>query len=664
MPRVAMLLPSFDLSRLVASCRTVNLRLVTFLVVSCLLFAIVTAIAVHVSVERLLKEDAVHTAEDWVKTFIGRLPRIHQIANGAALTLEEERIIVGTRDERAVFLFKIFDATGRLRLAADKTETFSTQETLSEHNAYAAQVLRKGEIFVDVKDGAGKANRPGHYAEAYVPVVKNGATVAVVEAYVDQTRRFEEYRLHAIQASTVLGVIACLAFGLPAMLFYRRSQQMQYATREIAFLAHHDPLTGLPNRSQFQAALEVAWRQAGPGNMAALLCLDLDRFKAVNDGLGHAAGDELLRQVANRLRQAVRRRDVIARLGGDEFAIIQTAIESPADSEALAERLVTMMADPFQLENHSVQIGTSVGVALIPGDATSSAALIKAADVALYKAKTDGRGAYRFFSPGMDEALQRRRELEAELRLAIGSEQFEVHYQPIQDLKTSATVCFEALLRWRHPQRGLISPAEFIPLAEETGLIVPIGQWVLQRACRDATSWPDGIRVAVNISAVQFRAHKVVADVAAALAQSGLEPSRLELEMTEGVIMDKSSDTLAALHELKAMGTRLAMDDFGTGYSSLSYLQQFPFDKIKIDKSFVDNLGTNQNALEIVRAVINLGATLGKSTTAEGVESIEQKQMLHMHGCTEVQGYLIGRPAAMPAPAFRLDPEGDISVAA
>jgi diguanylate cyclase (GGDEF)-like protein len=413
---------------------------------------------------------------------------------------------------------------------------------------------------------------------------------------------------------------------------------------KIEHMALHDPLTGLPNRALHNERLEQALTRAKRGDIVATHILDLDRFKHVNDTLGHPVGDELLKLVANRLRALVRETDTVARMGGDEFAILQVAVASPADATSLAHRLIKEVSEPYEIDGHQVVIGTSVGIAVGPSEGTSSGALMRNADLALYRAKGDGRGTFRFFEPGMDAQMQARRTLEYDLRKALAAGQFEMHYQPVVNLAEDEISGFEALIRWRHPEKGLVSPEKFIPLAEEIGLIVPIGEWTIREACAAAARWPDHLRIAVNLSPAQFRSPGLVQVVVGALATSGLRPGRLELEITETALLADSNGTLATLHQLRELGVRIAMDDFGTGYSSLSYLQSFPFDKIKIDRSFVRDIAGSAGSLNIVRAVAALANGLGMAATAEGVETEQQLAAIRSEGCTEMQGFLFSQP--------------------
>jgi diguanylate cyclase (GGDEF)-like protein len=414
------------------------------------------------------------------------------------------------------------------------------------------------------------------------------------------------------------------------------------ALAEIEHMARHDALTGMPNRVLLRDCLTSAMRDAR--HPTAVMCLDLDRFKAVNDTLGHPAGDALLRLVAQRLTDCVREGDVVARLGGDEFAIIQHGGEQPAASESLASRLVQAIAQPFDVADQSVTIGTSVGIALSSIDCADPDDLLKRADLALYEAKSLGRGTHSFFRAELDRRARGRRELEADLRQAVEAGAFELHYQPLIMLPDQRIVAFEALLRWRHPRRGMVTPDDFIPLAEEVGLIDALGRWVLQEACRQAVTWPAHIGLAVNLSPLQLHSGHLVDTVRAALERSGLPAHRLELEITESVPLHDNSISLATLHGLHALGVHISIDDFGAGFSSVSYLRKFPFDKIKVDRSFVRDVATDKAAQAIVQAMATLGSSLGIGVTAEGVETYEQLRAVRDLGCTQAQGYLISTP--------------------
>jgi diguanylate cyclase (GGDEF)-like protein/PAS domain S-box-containing protein len=421
------------------------------------------------------------------------------------------------------------------------------------------------------------------------------------------------------------------------------------AEREVLHLAHYDALTGLTSRGLFQTYVDRAVvRLRQHGDRFNILLLDLDHFKSVNDSLGHIAGDRLLRQVAARLRSCVHQDDVVARLGGDEFAVLQAVNGDSRDcATALADRLLAIIGEPYDLEGRRAIVETSIGIVLAPEHGEQAEQLIKSADLALYQAKAEGRNAWRLFEGEMAEQARARYELELDLRNAIGRREFELHYQPLVDTATGQVIGLEALIRWNHPVYGKILPREFIPIAESTALIVSIGEWILQQACADATAWPSEIKIAVNLSPAQFVKGNIVDTVARALAQTGLAPERLELEITESVLLRDDEPNVSKLHQLKALGVSIVLDDFGTGYSSLSYLRIFPFDKIKIDRSFVGEIITRSDCAAIVTAIIGLARCLDMVTTAEGVEKMEQLELLRIAGCGQVQGYLFGVPVPL-----------------
>ena len=426
------------------------------------------------------------------------------------------------------------------------------------------------------------------------------------------------------------------------------TEQRQQEAR-IRHLARHDALTELPNRTQFLEEMAAAEAALGRGEKLAVLCIDLDHFKDVNDTLGHAIGDKVLKQASARLWGNTRETDVLARLGGDEFSLLLKPVEKAADAAQIAERIVKSMSSPFNIDGHQIQIGASVGIAMAPADGEDTDTLMKNADLALYRAKSEGRSTYHFFENGMDAAIQHRRAIEAGLRQALARNELRLVFQPLVGLKENRVTCLEALLRWDHAERGTVPPSEFIPVAEETGLIVSIGEWVLREACRAAAGWPTLARVAVNLSPVQFKNRRLFETVQQALADAGLPPTRLELEITESLLLNDNEHTLQTLHRLRALGVRISMDDFGTGYSSLSYLRSFPFDKIKIDRTFMRDLSRKGDSLAIIRAVIGLGHSLGMSTTAEGVETEEQLRAVREQGCSEVQGFYFSPPLSPTA---------------
>jgi diguanylate cyclase (GGDEF)-like protein len=425
----------------------------------------------------------------------------------------------------------------------------------------------------------------------------------------------------------------------------RRSEE------RIAHLAHYDALTDLPNRVMFRQQLEREIATIPDGARFAILYLDIDEFKGINDSLGHAVGDELLKTVAARLRDCVGEAGFVARLGGDEFAIVQTTITDRNDVIRLVTDLYETIRKPYECLGHQISTDASIGIALAPNDGTNLDQLLRHADLAMYGAKADGRRNYRFFEPAMDASAKARRALELDLRQALANGGLEIHYQPLVDIGSSEVTGCEALLRWRHPVRGMISPAEFIPVAEETGLITELGEWVLMNACAEAATWPDQVKLAVNVSPVQFKSQTLALKVVQALAASGLSASRLELEITETVLIRDDEAALTILHQLRSIGVRIALDDFGTGYSSLSYLQRFPFDKIKIDRSFINDLAGPGGSSSIVQAVVTIANARNMVTTAEGVETQQQLDQLRALGCTQMQGWLFS--AAKPAREIR-----------
>jgi diguanylate cyclase (GGDEF)-like protein/PAS domain S-box-containing protein len=434
----------------------------------------------------------------------------------------------------------------------------------------------------------------------------------------------------------------------------------------LTFMAHHDGLTGLPNRNSLRQRLdEMLVQTRRSSEKVAVLFLGIDHFKVVNDTLGHGVGDKLLRGVARRLRSSLREEDALARLSSDEFAIIQSGITRPEDVVLLARRLLEAIGEPYLLDGHSVVIGASIGIAMAPGDGEDPERLLKHADMALSRAKNDSRGTFSFFEAGMDARAQARRKVGIDLRPAIQNDALRPHYQPLIDLASGRINGCEALVRWPHPERGMISPAEFIPVAEDTGLINVLGAQILRRACIDAAGWPEAVRVAVNLSPLQFRAGNLLSVVMDALKQSGLPALRLELEITETLLLEKSAGVLATLHALRALGVHISMDDFGTGYSSLSYLRSFPFDRIKIDQSFVRDLGANRDAQAIVRSIISLGKGLGVTITAEGVETEAELRCLRSEGCHEAQGFLFSRarPNAEIVELLRVQSGTDVAAA-
>jgi len=518
----------------------------------------------------------------------------------------------------------MFDSSARLVISNNRYQ---------DMYGLSAEIVKPGcllrELLQHRRDKGTFADDPDGYVENLMAVIAEGKTCS---------------QLMELPDGRTISVLNHPMAGGGWVATHEDITERRRAEKQIAHMARHDALTDLPNRVLLRDRLAHALDELPRDKRLAVLYLDLDHFKSVNDTLGHQIGDELLKTVAARLRNCVGEVDTVARVGGDEFAIIQTGIEQPNDAAVLARRICEAVKGPCELHGHAVIAETSIGIALAPGDGTDPTELLKNADMALYRAKADGRGTYRFFEPEMDARMKTRRTLELALRVALANGEFELHYQPLVNLEDRRITCCEALIRWNHPERGLIPPAEFIPIAEEIGLIVPLGEWVLRQACADAMQWPADIKVAVNLSPIQVMNQNLVAVVVGALAAAGLPASRLEVEITESVLMQNSEATLATLHRLRELGVKISMDDFGTGYSSLSYLRSFPFDKIKIDRCFISGLATGDDSVAIVLAIAGLAKHLGIATTAEGVETKQQLQQVRALGCSEMQGFLFSAP--------------------
>jgi len=502
--------------------------------------------------------------------------------------------------------------------------------------------------YIDMYGLSAKALKPGAtFREVIAHRKATGSFVGDVDLYVSRVLRDIEARqtmtIETPDGRSVQVVNEPLADG-GWVATHEDITERTLAEQRITHLALYDALTDLPNRALFHERLKTELANIAPGEQLAVHYIDIDEFKSVNDSLGHLIGDELLKSVAATLSRCVDASDFVARLGGDEFAIVQTKVRSTADVTELVERVFDAIREPFECLGHQLSTDASIGIALAPEHGVDLDQILKNADLAMYAAKSAGRRTYRFFEPDMDAQVKARRKLELDLRQAIADEALEVYYQPCVSLADNAITGCEALVRWRHPERGMISPAEFIPIAEETGLINQLGEWVLTTACAEASKWPDDIKLAVNVSPVQFRSDTLALKIVAALAESGLAASRLELEITEAVLIRDDDAALAILHQLRGIGVRIALDDFGTGYSSLSYLQRFPFDKIKIDRCFVTDIAEANGSSGIVRAVVNIAAERHMTTTAEGVETREQQELLRALGCSEMQGYLFSRP--------------------
>ncbi len=620
------------------------------------LLAMAGAVAVALAITFLLS-----------RAIVPQVRRAVRVATNIAAGQLDNRIDAGGpggRSETRVLLralatmqASIADKIARIQSLLAEQASSHASETAAQHARFKAALdnMSQGLCMFDSADRLTVLNR--RFGEMFgSPPLGSSPAGALPAALLGGPRAEHGQAEHAQPARCETGAFACTlddgrvvavsrgpVEGGGWVATYEDVSERSRTEARFAHMARHDALTGLPNRVLLREHMTQALPHARRRGGLAVLCLDLDRFKEVNEAHGVAVGDALLRAAAERIVQETRDVDMVVRLGGDEFAIIQAGAAQPADAGALAERLVRALAEPFQIDGRRITSGVSIGVALADGQ-TAAEELLKNADLALYRAKVDGRGRHCFFEQDMQARLQARRLMEADLREAIRLRQFELHYQPLVCIPTGRVNGFEALIRWRRPGEGLVPPALFIPLAEELGLIAPIGSWVLDRACRDASAWPFGLKVAVNLSPIQFRNRRLADEIAAALDRSGLPAAQLNVEITESVLLQDDEVILDMLHEIHALGVRISMDDFGTGYSSLSYLRRFTFDKIKIDQSFIRHLDERPDCIAIVRAVLALGRSLDIDVTAEGVETAEQLELLRAEGCLEAQGYLFSKP--------------------
>ena len=618
-------------------------RGVAMLIVALGILTAGTWMTVRLTTDHLLNSGAKHMARDWAQYLAANVTDLEQIAYGEQPSAASMTFFDSTRKAGQVFRYVIFNRQGYSQLVSDRGSiaTFN----LSEHDPQAERAIALGVPLVDV--GKGDGDRfPAVYARAYVPAMIDGHPVAIVAAYVDQTAARAEIQSTFLLAAISLCSLTAFAFAIPAVAWYRRTREKQQADRRIRFLAHHDPLTGLANRARLIERLDgaLATLPAFGGHLATHF-IDLDRFKEVNDSLGHDAGDFLLTTLGQRLNALTRAEDIVARLGGDEFVVVQTGIADKTQAEAFALRILSILSEPMHFKEQEIKAGVTIGVALAPGDGQTSERLLKNADLALYTGKASGRNRVVFFVPEMDAAFQARRALEKHIREAVAGNGFVVHYQPVIEMSSNKLTGYEALVRLPAKDGALIPPASFIPIAEDTHLIDKIGAWVLQEACRTAVNWPDDLTVAVNLSPSQFEAGTIVEIVRDALNTSGLKAHRLELEITETLLLGDNERIMEQLVALKALGVSIVMDDFGTGYSSLSYLWKFPFDKIKIDRSFMQNFEESGHDVEtVVKSIIALGRELRMRVTVEGVETSDQAEFLYDADADQVQGFFFGRP--------------------
>jgi diguanylate cyclase (GGDEF)-like protein len=540
-----------------------------------------------------------------------------------------------------VLRYELYDAMGRLVFTSGQ----SNFDVGDEDADLWANPIQQGAVVGLFARHADQ--RPTHFALLRLPLNLNATARGMLLVFLDQSDQANV--LSGYFGLIALVILTLLAIGVatPVAFAWMRSQEQQQAVEQVRYLESHDALTGLSNRRAFADSLgEAMARMKRDNTHIAVVCLDIDKFKEINDAAEHGGGDQVLREIGNRIKGTLRERDLIARLGADEFAIALVDITNLGDVMAFMNRLVGALRQPFHVSSKEILITTSVGIALAPADGDTASTVLRHATIALSRAKGDGGQRMCFFEESMDKALKRRRTVEQELRLALGREEFEVVYQPQYNLANEQQCGSEALIRWHHPVHGKIAPGHFISVAEETGLIVPIGEWVLRRACFDAVTWPEHLTVAVNLSPAQFRDSDIAETVADILHETGLPAERLELEITENLLINDTEEVLGKLNRLRELGVKIAMDDFGTGYSSLSYLARFPFSKIKIDRQFIRNMTRDPAMRAIVKTIIALGKSLDVTITAEGVETPEQAQMLRKFGCSQVQGFLYGQPEA------------------
>jgi diguanylate cyclase (GGDEF)-like protein len=602
-----------------------------------------TLAAVKITTDYLLYQSATSDARSWAGFMAKSITDLEPIAAGELPSAASMSFFQWAQKSDQVFRYEIFNREGYSQLTADHTKIALL--TLSEYSAAAASAGRTGLPVVEAKEG-GSPDLPSFYARAYVPVLVDQLPIAVVAAYVDQTQERDRVHRAFLLAAVSLCLLSGLSFGIPAIGLYRRTKEKQRGDRRIRFLAHHDALTGLANRARLVEKLDVAF-DALPsrGGSFAVHFIDIDSFKEINDSLGHDGGDFVLKTVAERLRATAPPGDVVARLGGDEFVVIQSQLDRKEDAEAFSDRLASALAAPMRFKDNEIVSTVSIGVALAPMFGDNPERLLKSADLALYKCKSEGRNCVRFFRPEMDAELLERIELEKTVRNAVLHNRFVLHYQPMLLIAGRRLIGFEALVRLTAEDGTLIPPLLFIPVAEELRLIDKIGAWVLREACRTAQLWPKHLTVAVNLSPAQFAAGSVSAMVASALGETGLEPQRLELEITETLLLGNTDSIMRELQALKAMGVAIVMDDFGTGYSSLGYLWRFPFDKIKIDRSFMQGFEDSRRHVEtVVKTIIGLGRELNMRVTVEGVETARQAAFLEKADGDLAQGFYFGRP--------------------
>src|ERR1700739_484404 len=591
--------------------------------------------------EKMLRDDAQATSSGWVSMLVARNPDILTLFSDASPSVQTKRVLDEASQVGDIYRFRIWDRAGNLVYKSERLKSAGAPILFSEKRVTKA--VASGSVVNEVHEGGPPQNVP-FFVESFVPVKQNGAVIGVFDIYLYQSDDEALYKRSLFLTEGIIAILVIVAAGLPGYLTYCQMRTISDARVEAQFRSEHDGLTGIMNRRRLNdvARSALALNRRNKSHIAALM-IDLDRFKDINDSFGHTAGDEVLKAVAMRLKSSIREEDSVARFGGDEFVVLQVGMAQPSGARFLADRLTAALAEPYEFGDTNLDCGASIGVAISPPDADDFETLMACADAALYKSKNQGRNCVSFFEPGMDASIRERRQIETDIRRALTTGSFQLAYQPLHSSQDGKILGFEALLRWPEgwsPQ----SPAVFIPIAEESGLINPIGAWVLQSACRSAANWANPLRVAVNLSPVQFRHGDIVSVVEEALRSSGLDPERLEVEVTESLWIQDPDCVFDQLGRLRRMGVTIALDDFGTGYSSFAYLWKFPFDTVKIDRSFVSEMETEPKAAVIVNTIMGLGKSLGLTITAEGVETPTQAKILREAGCDQAQGFLFGRP--------------------
>lgn len=620
-------------------------RLFMVLVTSVIAIAAFGFHAARQSLSALGEGEAEAISNEWVDQLVAQLPDIDSLAQGRNPTETEFRIIKLMEQFGNVYRFSIFSPDGTRALASGSDFGIQNKSMFwTKSDDKAKQVAKDQKIEIKTVENSKAVGHPERYTRVLSPVLRNGKTAAVLEVYIDDTKRLRFLQKYAVAIAVVTGLFAVLAFTLPGLALYRHAVKSAEVSDDLKYLACHDAMTGLINRATFDTSLTEVMRNASPSHPAGLIRIDLDKFKSINDCHGHDVGDQVLIETAQRLSKSVSDRELVARIGGDEFAVIVKGLSSRLQLGRIGRRIVKELKQPVQIGNLTLPMGGSVGLTMIPEDANNVEDAMKRSDVALYRAKALGRTRAVFFREKLNEDYERRRAMEFDLKKALANNEFELHYQPIVDCNSRQIKSFEALLRWNSPERGMVPPLDFIPLAEETGLIEDIGEWVVRTAISDARQWPESVHVSVNVSAHQMRSFRIYDTVKDALQENELSGSRLAIEVTESAVLEDANRALEILEKLHGLGVRLAIDDFGTGYSSLTYLHKFPFDNVKIDRTFIKSFFEDDSSEEIVRAVVDLGANLGKHTIAEGVETETQAEALLKMNCASMQGFLISKP--------------------